>query len=660
MDRLRGTLASRWWRAAVAAMFTALVVSGYVIGRDAPLASVIEGQALAWRFLARGPAPAPTNVAIIAIDDRTIAALKRWPLPRRVLAAAIEKLTRHRAAAIGIDLMFIEREQPSDGIGLSVGDLALHDALRAAPDAVIAVAFTFGPDRAISAADLPALREGAFRIVHRTQPGQSRGLLEAADALLPIEPLRDVAGLGHVNVPVDHDGTLRHLYPAIAIDGHLVPALPVELARRLMGLKQDDVAVLLGRGLAFGGRHIATDPTLRLPLAYYGPAGTIETYSMLDLLEDRIPPGRLAGRAVLIGPTAIGVGDTFVSPYSRALPGVEVLATAVANIVNGHILDHSTRTMLWDIVAIIGLAALAFAAAHLPSTPAAVAATIAVIAAWIAVTQIAFSHASLWLSLVFPVAAAVLNAGAVAVSRFAGERRLRRDMERQRGNLARYHSPLVADLLARGETGDFAEREQFAAILFVDLAGFTHRSEHMTPADTARFLRNFHFRIERAVLAHRGVLEQFTGDGAMVIFGIPAPDANDAAAALDCALALIRDIGQWSAELNAAGDAPLRAGIGIHYGPVVITRLGGARQMHLTATGDTVNVASRLEALTRILDAAIVISDAVVGAIRAVGREDLLDAFSELAPQAIRGRDEKIGIWIRPSTRPPAITATAR
>ncbi len=657
MDALRGTLASRWWRAVIAALLTALIAVSYVISRDAPLVNAVEGTALTWRFLLRGPIAPPGNVAIVAIDDKTVTQLKRWPLPRRALANSITKLTGHGAAAIGVDLMFLEREQPSDGLSLSRGDLALRDAMREMPDTVISLAFTFGPTSTISADLVPALRDTSYRIVHQSGSNPARGILRAADALMPIDAFRDVAGLGHVNVPVDHDGALRHLYPAIAIDAAFVPALPVEVARRFMRLQPEEVALLVGRGVGFGERLIATDPAMRLPINYYGPAGTIETFSMIDVLEDRVPAGRLAGRAVLIGATAVGVGDTFASPYSRALPGVEVLATAVANLVNGQTIDHSTRAMVWDIAAIVALALLAYAIAHLPLPTLAFAGCVFILIAWFAVAQFAFSGAGLWLSVVFPTLAILANAGVVAGSRFTGERRMRRDVERQRTNLARYHSPIVADMLAQEGLRDMPEREQYAAILFVDLAGFTRRSEHMTPAETAQFLRNFHYRVERAVLEEGGVLEQFTGDGAMVIFGLPSPNANDAAAALACARALVADIIAWSRDLAAAGDEPMRVGVGVHYGPVVIARVGGHKQIHLTATGDTVNVASRLEALTRTFNANIIVSEALVRAVRAVRREDLLADFAALAPQAIRGRDEKIGIWVmRANHAVPALT----
>jgi adenylate cyclase len=646
MDALRGTLASRWWRAVIAVLLTALVAVGYVIGRDTALINAVEGTALTWRFLLRGAETPPGNVAILAIDDKTVTQLKRWPLPRRTIAESISKLTAQGVTAIGVDLMFLEREQPSDGLSLSGGDLALRDALKATPESVISLAFTFGPRPTISDDQQAALRDVSYRIVHQSGSQVAGGILRAADVLMPIDAFRDVAGLGHVNVPVDHDGALRHLYPAIAMNAAYVPALPIEVARRFMRLQTDEIALSVGRGIHFGERLIATDPSMRLPINYYGPAATIETISMVDLLEDRIPAGRLTGRAVLIGATAVGVGDTFASPYSRALPGVEVLATAVANLVNGQTIDHSTRAMVWDIVAIVALAAIAYALAHLPLPSLAFAGCVVLLVAWFIVAQFAFSHAGLWLSIVFPTLAILTNGGVVAGSRFAGERRMRRDVERQRSNLARYHSPLVADMLAQEGARDMHEREQYAAILFVDLAGFTRRSEHMTPAETAQFLRNFHYRVERAVLAEGGVLEQFTGDGAMVIFGLPLPNANDAAAALACARALAADITAWSRDLAAAGDEPMRVGVGVHYGPVVIARVGGHKQIHLTATGDTVNVASRLEALTRAFAATIIVSEALVKAVRAVGREDMLADFEALAPQSIRGRDEKIGIWV--------------
>ncbi|WP_119459920.1 adenylate/guanylate cyclase domain-containing protein [Rhodospirillaceae bacterium SYSU D60014] len=634
------------WRAAVAAVITLGTAAAYAAFWDAPLVEAIEGQTVNWRFQLRGPLTPPPEIVVIAIDDRTVDGLQRWPLPRGALAEAVATLDAAGAAVIGLDLLLLDREQASDGIALAPGDRHLREALQATDQAVLGLAFTFGPAGPADEEVLSAVREAAFRVVHRDGGIALAPDRQATGALIPIAPFRDAAGLGHVNVLADQDGALRHLFLAVPFADRYVPAFSVEIARRFLGLGRDETVLMVGRGLRLGQREIAADPLLRLAINYYGAAGTVRTYAMIDLLDGRVPAESLAGRAVLIGATALGAGDSFVTPFSRTLPGVEALATVVGNLVDGQALARTATSMGWDLAAILFLGLAAFACAHLPSPVLAVVATLAVLAGWASVAQLAFQQSQLWLDMTFPTTVILLNGGFVAVSRTVAERRLRRDAERQRRNLSRYHSPMIADLLAESETLSFDQREQHAAILFVDIAGFTGRSEQMAPAETVHFLRDFHRLIERAVLAHGGVVEQFMGDGAMVIFGVPTPSDQDAVAALACARHLVGTVRRWTEELTRAGRAPLRIGIGVHYGPVVIARLGGDTQRQLTAAGDTVNVASRLEALTRHHDAAIALSAAAAAAVRSAGREDLLAGFTELPAQPIRGREERIPVWV--------------
>lgn len=638
------------WRAALAALAVSIgVAAAFVAFRGAPIASAIEGQTLDWRFRLRGPLPPPPEVAIIAIDDATVAAVNGWPLPRRVLADAVTRLRQAGAAVIGVDLLLVQAEPPFDGIVLSPGDRQLHDALRQAGNVVLTFAFTFDPAQPADAEVAAALERAGFRVVERPPDAGEPSLIDAAGALLPLGPFGDVATIGHANAPVDRDGALRQLPAALALGGIVAPAFPVEIARRFLGLPQGDVRLSVGRSLHLGTLEIGLDGRSRLPLNFYGPSGTVETYSFVDLIEGRIAPERMAGRIVLIGAAALGTGDTFVTPFSRNLRGVEVMATAVGNLLAGSGLRRDDAVAGWDLAAILGLGFVAFAASLLPSPAAAGLAAIGLLLGWGAVAQFAFESRLLWLNVTFPAASILLNAGIAASLRAVGERRLRRDAQRQRQNLSRFHSPVIADMLAQGDAASLGEREQRAAILFVDMAGSTQRAERLAPAETARFLREFHRRIEAAVLEHGGVLEQFTGDGAMVMFGVPTPREADAAAALAAAHGLIAAIHAWNRALAAQGEPPLAIRIGIHYGPVVIAALGGDAHRHLTAAGDTVNVASRLEALTRQHGAAIAVSGDVVAAVRAAGRSDLLAGFAPLPEQAIRGREERLAVWVAPA-----------
>jgi adenylate cyclase len=611
----------------------------YAAFRDVSLFSAIEGQTLNWRFRLRGPIDPPATLAIVAIDDATIAKLKRWPVPRHTLADAIARIDAAGAKVLGLDLLFVEEEQPASGVGLGRGDQALADALRTAGRALLPMAFVFTPSPAPDGTTVEAVREAAFRVVRKRAGVEAAAVLRATGVLAPIAPLRQIADLGHVNLPVDADGSLRYLSLAVAFGDAYVPALPVEAARLFAGLPPGDLALLVGDGLQLGGRVIDVDPQLRRPIDYYGPTGTVPTYPLIDLLEGRVSDAALAGRVVLIGATALGVGDTFVTPFSHAMPGVEVLATAVGNLLDGQLLDRGAATRGWSIVAILALGFATFALARRHPPPLIVAVAAVLLAAWCAVAQLAFQHGGLWLDVTFPSLAILLSAGLVAVSRASLERRMRH-------NLARYHSPMIVDMLAESETPSFEGHEQQAAILFIDIAGSTRRAERLAPADVARFLHEFHGRIEHVVQPHGGMPAQFMGDGAMIIFGVPTPGPSDAAAALAAARDLAGDIRDWNAELTAAGVPPLAIGIGIHYGPVVITLLGGQAQAQLTAAGDTVNVASRIEALTRPHRADIAISGAAIEAVGAAGRTDLLRGFIELPPQQIRGREGRLTVWV--------------
>lgn len=622
----------------------------YLVWRDAPLLGAIEGQTLTWRFQTRGATAPPPEVAVIAIDDASMAELQHWPLPRIVLAAAIDKLRAAGAKAVGIDLLLPDPELPGDAFAPSAGDLALRDAMRRMPT-VLPLAFTFEPDREMDLEGVRAVRQAAVSVLHHlVGPVPS---LKATGVSMPHALLREAAGLGHVNVLADEDGVLRQIHLAIPVGGRYVPAFPVEIARQFRQLPKQEVAALLGRGLRLGERFAATDSHLHLPLLYYGPPKTIPTYPFADLLADRIPPSQLTGRAVLIGATAVGIGDTFVSPFSRNLPGVEALATAAANLIGGQMLQRGAAAIYWDLALILGFGLAAFAIAHLPSPLAPVAAVAILAALLIAVAQFAFETHLLWLSVTFPALAILANAVLAAASRVVLERRRRREAERQKSNLSRFHSPVIADTLAR-EGAAAAERRQLAAILFVDLAGFTSRSETLPPEAAARFLRDFHGRVEHAVLDCGGVLDQFLGDGAMVIFGLQnvrqadgdADETEAPVAALACARKLIADIETWSRQLIAEGLDPLVVRIGIHHGPVAISRLGGASHMQFSAAGDTVNVAARLEGLGRAASSTICASDAVIAAVKAAGRDDLLAGFKALPPQPIRGRRQKLGVWM--------------
>jgi len=221
--------------------------------------------------------------------------------------------------------------------------------------------------------------------------------------------------------------------------------------------------------------------------------------------------------------------------------------------------------------------------------------------------------------------------------------------ERQRASLARYFSPTVVASLAESSEPFRQGRTQRAAILFADIVGFTRHAESLSSEETLDLLCAYHGRMAAAVFAHGGTLDKFIGDGMMATFGTPDPSDRDAADAVACARAILDAVADWNSARAAAGLEPVAVGVGVHVGPVVLGNIGDARRLEFAVVGDTVNVASRLERLTRTLETGLVLSKATVDLVRrqvsAAEAEALLQGIVAAPTQAIRGRDGELAVY---------------
>lgn len=247
--------------------------------------------------------------------------------------------------------------------------------------------------------------------------------------------------------------------------------------------------------------------------------------------------------------------------------------------------------------------------------------------------------------LVFLIVAGILALGGWRANRLLIKQA---GAERGRANLARYFSPNIVNRLAERDEPLGAVRNQKVAVLFADIVGFTRIAENQHPDAVIEMLREFHNRMEMAVFDHHGTLDKFLGDGLMATFGTPEASEEDAVNAISSAKAMLESIEGWNEERQKRGEIPIKLSVGIHYGDVIVGDLGSARRMEFAVIGDTVNVASRLEAITRELGTQLVISDELAEAARAeaeFGTDSLLEDFSRGAEQPLRGRDEPIKVW---------------
>lgn len=187
-------------------------------------------------------------------------------------------------------------------------------------------------------------------------------------------------------------------------------------------------------------------------------------------------------------------------------------------------------------------------------------------------------------------------------------------------------------------------RSQDAAVLFVDMVGSTARFRQMMPEQVLALLRHLMALLRECVALHGGAIDKFLGDGLMAVFGVPLPDAADAANAARCAFAILRCIEAWNERRRRSGDAAIRVAVGIHYGPVVQGDIGDEDRAELTVVGDTVNIARRVEAGCRLLDADVLVTAAFIERL-GEGGGDLAARFADFGLHRLRDCGDPIHLY---------------
>jgi len=562
------------------------------------------------RLLISGPLEPPTGIIIVAIDDATVSHEGQYPLGRDRLALLVDTIRKAGARGLAMDLLLLDKTDPA-------ADQVLETALAAFPT-VIAGA---------------ALFEGGRQ---SNQP-----LPLATGTLRPLARFGAVAQVGLVNIVTDAGGTPRHMPLVITSPNGPEPTF----AMRAAGLGAVEPPSLTKNGVRMAGVVLPLDLGWHLPLRPYGAGGHIPTISALTLLRGNTQNANLHRKLVIIGATATGVGDRFNTVYDPILPGVEVLATGIANLTETTALIRDTRIRRIDAAVVLGLAIIiVLILFYLPLTLG-MALSFALLASWLGLISLMFSQ-RYWFNAVLPLAAVLPPAAVTTLIRQSIDRRHAKILTIARTELSRFQAPALAQMIAKNPAFLNVPMAQKAAILFVDLSGFTGLSERLGPTDTRSFLKSYHTKIVEICDRHHGVVLDFMGDGAMIGFGIPEQGPKDAANALRAAIDLARTLNVWIQASDVSADIT-GARVGAHIGPVILSRLGHDNQQQISATGDCVNVASRLMDVCKDFDAVVTASVELVKATEgSAGHQPPSD--QKQVP--IRGRKQVISValWRAP------------
>jgi adenylate cyclase len=269
----------------------------------------------------------------------------------------------------------------------------------------------------------------------------------------------------------------------------------------------------------------------------------------------------------------------------------------------------------------------------------------AVVLIWEATNFLAFSS-GIAMSAAVPVAAASVPVVLFASLQLWSGRRQAQFFAARNELLERFQAPAIQKWLAQDPNFLAEPVRQNAAVVFIDLSGFTSLSEELGPDKTRDFLKDFHALVDREAVACSGMVTSFQGDGAMLLFGLPAASPYDATRAAECALRLCISVRRWLGSLRLTTPSKLGFKVGAHFGVIVASRLGGGSYHHITATGDTVNVANRLMEVAAGNGAELAVSDELL---RAAGRDcALFKSGSLVGPDEtrLRGRSGSLMIWL--------------
>ncbi len=620
------TAGKQFWKSALVTVGIGLMVVATVtyFNRHGRLESIELGASDRLIYGWGGSQPPSGAVVIARIDDKSIAELGRWPWGRDVEARLLRALMDYHAAVVGFDVMMperdsadIQREQISKQLKLGGrGDDALRamlarsndgelaDAIRAQGSTYLGYSFSGLEIEKVRGQDLTGYRTTFLQprpLFYNTvtKVAGARDTTLNADAYLaPITVLNSAArGVAYVNIDLDSDGKARS-YPTVVRfnQRYCVPlflALVGAYARHApLGLRFDADGIA---GISVGGSRIPVDEMGRMVVRFRGPGGTIPWYSISDIIDHRVPPDALKDRIVLVGMTAHALGDRFVTPVGADFAGVEIQANAVDNALQGDFLLHDGSLWYQEQWAgvLIGVA-ISFVAAYTTAISGAAIAAILGAGYMVYAMHLLKADGEI-LGFVFPLLVLVLTYIFVMSWRYftegAEKRHLRQVFEH-------YLDPDVIASVVDDPSGlKLGGERRHLSILFSDIVSFTSRAERTDPESLVALLNTYMTVMTNLIFQSGGVVDKLMGDGIMAFWGAPLAIENPAREAMKCALRMIEELEALAGRDQRFVD--LKIGIGICTGEAVVGNFGGERRFDYSVIGDTVNLASRLEGLTR-------------------------------------------------------------
>jgi adenylate cyclase len=652
----------------------------YSFGYEKPaIFSAIDARIVDAMFRVRGSQATTGAVVIVDIDERSLKAHGQWPWPRNIVADLTRKIYASGSKVVGFDILFAERDRTSPitlltrhlGILDACGDVDSilqtargrqefdHDGMFGASiaggTAVLGYMFLFRED-SLKTDDRTPFPSLTVSLASDTAGFADLKLIRAYRPLLNIPEIATASSEGFFNVFPDQSGTVRKVPLFLMLADVPYPSLAFEMFRLALG-EQQALLHLSGigkaksrtlMGVSLGDTFIRTDDFGNLTVNFRGPYNTFTYVSATDVLQG-IDTDKLLDKFVLIGSSASGIMDLIATPFASRVPGVEVHANVIDNLLMGD-------AMVWENYTEIGLTYFLIITAGLLLIVSLVylgpflgyAAGLLILAAIVIGNYhyLFVKHQLLGISYILASLLAVFMTVSLLNYFFEGRRRLF-----IRRAFSHYVSPsIVNELVKNPEKLNLSVESREVTILFCDIRNFTSLSEVTSATELGGFLNRFFSLMTDIIIKHDGMVDKYIGDAIMAVWGTPLDDRHHADNAVQAGLEMVAAIeGGAGGRLMLAGKA-IEIGIGINTGQVSVGNFGSSRRFAYTVLGDNVNLASRIEGLTKFYKSRILISEFTAKALPAAMRYRFIDTVM------VKGRNRQVDLF-EPLTSQEAMAA---
>jgi len=610
------------------------------------------------------------RVVVVDLDEKSLAEREkggegRWPWPRDRLALLLDKLFDHyQIAIVGFDVVFAERDESS---GIKVlerlaqnelrGDSQFRSALRqlqpkldydaafanSMRNRAVVLGYAFTQDAQTTKGQLPApvFPAGTFT-------GKSVSFYRFAGHTANLPELQQAAASGgHFSIEPDRDGILRRVPMLIESNGAYYESLSLAMTRKLIG----NPAIVPGYG---EGEYAATEDSslewlkigpLRIPvdgsgvtslIPYRGGERSFKYVPAVDVINARVDVADLKGKIVLVGTTAPGLLDLRATPVGSIYPGVEVHANMIAGILDGKIKQSPTYVVAFEFLALLlaGLIMALLLPLLSPLKSLLLAATV-LIGAFV-INSMVFQLGNLVLPLASMLIMIALLFALNMTYGFFVETRGKRQIT---GLFGQYVPPELVDEMAKNPANFSMEAEsREMSVLFSDVRGFTTISEGLDPKQLSQLMNEFLTPLTEVIYQHRGTIDKYMGDCIMAFWGAPLPDPSHARNGILAGLEMHAALARMNPVFKARGWPEIRIGVGVNTGRMSVGNMGSRIRLAYTVMGDAVNLASRLESITKQYGADMIVGEETRNAVPD-------GVFCELDMVRVKGKDQAVRIF---------------